>query len=59
MSKTYRISSKAGIVFGEYQGETPEEAFAAMIAEAGDGLDTDGNSSAGTAADWIITEVDE
>ena len=57
MSNSYRITSKAGADFGVYQGATAEEAFAAMVAESGDGVDTDGNSTAGTMADWIIEEV--
>ena len=31
MSNSYRITSKAGVDFGVYQGATPEEAFAAMV----------------------------
>lgn len=47
---TYQIESKDGTIFGSYEGETPEEAFAAMVA---DGMgDTE---TAGTADDWIIT----
>lgn len=56
MSK-YRITSKAGAEFGGYEGETREAAFAAMVADAGDGVDADGNSTAGTPSDWIIEEV--
>ncbi|MFA7327318.1 MAG: hypothetical protein WC121_11680 [Candidatus Kapaibacterium sp.] len=58
MSNSYRITSKAGADFGVYAGETAEEAFAAMVAECGDGVDTEGNSTVGTMADWIIEEVD-
>lgn len=57
MNKTYQISSKAGVDFGLYSGETPEAAFAAMVAEGGDGTDADGNSTAGSMADWITEEV--
>lgn len=47
---TYRIESKAGVIFGTYHGATPDEAFAAMVADGGEGAE-------GSAADWIITEV--
>ena len=50
--KSYRIESKAGVVYGDYEGDSPEQAFAAMVADgAGD------DETAGTAADWIITEI--
>lgn len=58
MSK-FRITSKAGVEFGVYEGETREAAFAAMVADAGDGADDDGNRTAGSAADWIIEEVEQ
>jgi hypothetical protein len=48
----YQIESKAGEVFGTYEGDTPEEAFAAMCVEAGD---EPGSEASGTAQDWIIT----
>lgn len=54
---SYYIESKAGVIFGIYEGDTPEGAFAAMVADAGDGVDTDGSSTAGTADDWIIIDV--
>lgn len=52
MSKHWKIESKAGVVYGVYEGETAEAAFAAMIADGGE---SDG--AEGAAADWIITEV--
>lgn len=58
MSK-FRITSKAGVEFGVYEGETREEAFAAMVADAGDGVDDAGNRTAGSAAHWIIEEVEQ
>jgi hypothetical protein len=58
MSK-FQISSKAGIDFGVYEGKTAEEAFAAMVADGVDGVDSDGNSTAGTIGDWIIEQVDQ
>lgn len=60
MTKTFRIESKAGADFGTFQGETAEQAFAVMVAAGGDGQYTDDSgSTAGTLADWTITEVDE
>lgn len=50
---TYLIESKDGVVFGEYEGNTPDEAFAAMVRDGGK---SDG--AEGTAADWIITKVE-
>ena len=56
--KTYWIESRAGVVYGEYPGDTPEEAFAAMVEDAGGpAVDSDGNPVEGTLADWIIIEV--
>lgn len=50
----YQIESGDGTVYGIYEAETPEAAFAAMVK---DGMgDTE---TAGTAEDWIITPVDE
>ena len=46
----FQIESRAGAVFGIYEGETPEDAFAAMVADAGAGAE-------GTAADWIIAAI--
>lgn len=57
--KKFRITSKAGVVYGVYEGETPEEAFSAMIADGCDGCNVDGRSTAGTVDDWIIREVVE
>lgn len=55
----YQIESKAGIVYGIYEGDTPEQAFAAMVAEAGGPAeDSDGAPVEGTPADWIIRKVD-
>jgi hypothetical protein len=53
MSK-WKIESKAGVIFGVYEGETAEDAFAAMVEEGGS---SDG--AEGEASDWIITEVSE
>lgn len=49
----YRISSKGGVDFGVYPGNTPEEAFAAMVADAGE------SEATGSPADWFIEEVPE
>ena len=56
MSK-WQIESKAGLMYGVYEGETAEDAFQAMVEDGGEGVDDDGNATAGTSADWIITEV--
>lgn len=53
----FRITSRAGLEFGVYDGETEEDAFEAMIADGGDGVDAGGNRTAGSAADWIIERV--
>lgn len=49
---TYRIVSRAGVDYGCYRGETPEEAFAAMCVDAGD---EPGSDTAGTVTDWTVT----
>ena len=49
----YQIESKAGLIFGVYEGETHEEAFAHMVEDAG----TSGGAE-GSPNDWIIFEVD-
>jgi len=51
---TFHIESKAGVVYGEYVAETAEEAFRAMLADAGSSPD---DEAAGTMDDWIIREV--
>lgn len=55
MSK-YTIESKAGVVHGTYEGETPKDAFLAMLAKAGDAGEY-GEPHVGTEADWIIKPV--
>lgn len=57
--RKFKITSKAGVDFGVYEGATAEEAFAAMVVDGVDGVDTDGNSTAGTIGDWIIEQVDQ
>ncbi|TQV63948.1 MAG: hypothetical protein FNT29_06105 [Halothiobacillaceae bacterium] len=47
----FTIESRAGVVFGFYPGETPKEAFLAMLADSGDDY---GSPTAGTEDDWII-----
>jgi hypothetical protein len=51
----FQIESKAGVVYGVYEGDTSEQAFAAMCADAGDET---GSEAAGSAADWIIRPVE-
>ena len=46
----FQIESRAGAVFGVYEGVTPEDAFATMVSYAGAGAE-------GAAADWIITRA--
>jgi len=50
----YQIESRDGTIYGTYEGETPEDAFAAMVE---DGMGDE--ETAGTADDWIITPVGE
>lgn len=58
--KTYRIMSTEGLDFGLFQGDTPEEAWEAMVQDAGGHTtDEEGHDTVGTPADWIIKEVDE
>lgn len=52
----YQIESRAGVVFGVYEGATPRDAFLAMLEDAGSAKDY-GEPHVGTEADWIITEV--
>lgn len=51
---TYQIESRAGVVYGTYEGDTPKGAFLAMLADSGD---TYGEPQVGTEDDWIIKEV--
>jgi hypothetical protein len=56
---TYQIESKDGTVYGTYAGDTPEEAFAAMLEDAGGSTETtDGTPAEGHADDWIITPTE-
>jgi hypothetical protein len=48
----YAISSKSDESFGVFDGDTPDEAFAAMVADAGGAI---GDESVGTISDWIVT----
>lgn len=50
----FQIESKSGDAFGVYEGETAEDAFAAMCADAGD---EPSSETAGQAQDWIIKEI--
>ena len=51
MSKFF-IESKAGVIFGVYEGGNAAEAFAAMVADGGDA-----QGAAGTLADWTVLQV--
>ena len=52
----FHIGSAAGVDYGVWPGDTPEAAFAAMVADAGG---TVGDLEVGTADDWIIVLVDD
>jgi hypothetical protein len=53
----YRISSTSGVVYGIYEGDTPEEAFRAMARDGGADPD-DPDDPVGRPEDWIIEEID-
>jgi len=55
--RKFCIQSKAGVICGIYEGDTPEAAFEAMVADVGDGYDVDGRRTAGTVDDWIVVEI--
>ena len=55
--RKFCIQSKAGVICGIYEGDTPTAAFEAMVADVGDGYDVDGRRTAGTPGDCIIIEV--
>lgn len=54
----YQIESKAGVIFGIYEGADKKEAFLAMLRDSGDEGDY-GAPHVGTEDDWIITEVED
>lgn len=54
MTHIYRIESKAGVIFGQWRGETASDAFKRMLEEAGDSRAYGESETAGTEADWII-----
>lgn len=54
MVPCWRIVSRAGIEYGIYAGETAEEAFMAMVRDAGGQY---GDVQTGTASDWVITRA--
>jgi hypothetical protein len=55
--RKFCIQSKAGVICGIYEGDTPTAAFEAMVADVGDGYDVDGRRTAGTVDDWIVVEI--
>lgn len=66
---TYTITSQAGTGFGDYEGETPADALAAMHADAGyTGItaengtivwpDAKTRETCGDVEDWLIEEAD-
>lgn len=54
----YQIESRAGVIFGIYEGATEKEAFMAMLRDSGDEGQY-GEPQVGTEADWIITAADD
>lgn len=50
----WKIASRAGVDYGVYAGETAEEAFMAMVRDAGGQY---GDVQTGTASDWVITRA--
>ena len=50
----FNIWNAEGAFFGAWVGETAEIAFDAMVREAGDGVDVDGQPLAGSITDWNI-----
>lgn len=49
----YQIESRDGAIFGTYEGTTPAQAFAAMVADGNGDAET-----AGTVDDWIVTPIE-
>lgn len=56
--RKYQIESRAGVVYGTYEGRTPHEAWETMVEEGGVGLDASGNPTEGTIEGWIVTELE-
>ena len=55
----YRITSKAGIDHGVFEGDSPGDAFARMVRESGgSSADCEGRPVEGTAADWRIDPLE-
>lgn len=54
---TYQIESKAGVIYGQYEGDSPRAAFLAMLADSGDSRSY-GEPHVGTEDDWIIVPVE-
>lgn len=58
-STYYRISSKGGVDYGLWAGETANDAFRAMLADTGGDTYSDEDAAVlvGSAKDWHITPV--
>jgi hypothetical protein len=54
----WTIESKAGTVYGIYEGASEKEAFMAMLDDYGD-ASAYGAAHVGTEADWIIKPAAE
>lgn len=58
-ARHYQITSASGEDYGVWEGADAQEAFARMVSDGGDGVDTDGDSTAGDFSRWNFLEVDE
>lgn len=54
----WTIESRAGAVYGTYEGASARDAFLAMLDESGD-VGAYGAAHVGTETDWIITPAAE
>jgi hypothetical protein len=57
MSK-WTVESKAGVIYGIYDGASAREAFLAMLDDYGD-ASVYGAAHVGTEADWIIKPAED
>jgi len=55
--KLFRIYDRTGADYGVWEGETPQDAWEAMVRDAGGpATDVDGNPIEGRLEDWEIME---
>ena len=58
--KLFRIYDRTGADYGVWEGETPQDAWVAMVRYAGGpATDVYGNPIEGRFEDWEIVELDE